>query len=108
MRDFLLTLWVSNSLSGRGWELHKVPAVANPTHAVQLGGSDRASTGERQRRVAVQRRVRACGVVVALELGQLPFEVTAIPERHVVEKFSPHRPDHAFHEGVGHRHAARS
>ena len=28
---------VSNSLSGRDWELDKVPAVGDPTHIVQIG-----------------------------------------------------------------------
>src|SRR6476469_8987411 len=98
MRDFLLTLWVSNSLSGRGWELHKVPAVANPTHAVQLGGSDRASTGERQRRVAVRGGMAASPVVVGRELAKLPFKIQAVPEQHLVEEFSTHRPNQALHE----------
>src|SRR6202171_2751720 len=37
---------VSNSLSGRDWELDKVPAVGDPTHIVQLGTGDRVSAGE--------------------------------------------------------------
>jgi hypothetical protein len=44
--------------------------------------------------------VRACGVVVDLELGKLPFEITGIPEQHLIEEFSPHRPNHPLHEWV--------
>ena len=47
-------LSVSNSLSGRLWELDKIPAVGDPTHMVQLGTGHRASAGEGQRRVAIQ------------------------------------------------------
>ena len=39
-------------------------------------------------------------VVVGLELGQLPFQVTGIPERDMVEKFSPDRPDEPLDERV--------
>ena len=95
-----LRLSVSNSLSGRHWELDQVPAVGDPTHIVQLGTGDRVSTGEGQRRVALQRRVAACRIVVGLEVGKLPFQITGIPEQHMVEKFSPHRPDQALHEWV--------
>jgi hypothetical protein len=42
---------VSDSLSGRHWELDQVPAVGDPTHIVQLGTGDRLSAGEGQRRV---------------------------------------------------------
>ena len=47
-------LSVSNSLSGRHWELDQVPAVGDPTHIVQIGTGHRVSTGEGQRRVALQ------------------------------------------------------
>ena len=47
-------LSVSNSLSGRHWELDQVPAVGDPTHIVQLGTGHRVSAGEGQRRVALQ------------------------------------------------------
>ena len=46
----------------------------------------------------------ACCVVVGLELGQLPAQVTGIPEQQVVEKFSPHGSDQPFHKWVGQRH----
>jgi hypothetical protein len=44
--------------------------------------------------------VAACRVVVGLEVSKLLFKITSIPEQHMVEKFSPHRPDQALHEGV--------
>jgi hypothetical protein len=34
------------------------------------------------------------------ELGKRPFQITGIPEQHLVEKFSPDRPDQALHEWV--------
>src|SRR5690348_3347077 len=46
----------------------------------------------------------ACCIVVRLELGQLPFQVTGIPKQHVVEKLPPHRSDQALHEWVGQWH----
>jgi hypothetical protein len=39
--------------------------------------------------------VAARRVVVGLEVGKLALKITGIPEQHMVEKFSPHRPDHA-------------
>jgi hypothetical protein len=45
--------------------------------------------------------VAARRLVGGLEFGQLPFQITGIPEQHMVEKFSPHRPDQALHEWVG-------
>ena len=93
-------LYVSNSLSGRSWELDQVPAVGDPTHIVQIGRGYGVSTGEGQRRVALQCRVAACRIVVGLEVGELPFKITGIPEQHMVEKFSPHRPDQTLHEWV--------
>jgi hypothetical protein len=50
--------------------------------------------------VARQRRVAACRVVVGLEVGKFPFKITAIPEQHMVETFSPHRAEQALHEWV--------
>ena len=57
--DDLTSLSVSNSLSGRHWELDQVPAVGDLTDIVQLGTGHHASAGEGQRRVALQRRVAA-------------------------------------------------
>jgi len=39
-------LCVSNSLSGRDWELDKVSAMGDPTHIVQLGTGNRVSAGD--------------------------------------------------------------
>ena len=81
-------MWVSNSLSGGDWELDEVPAMGDPAHMVQISRDHRVPTGEAQRRVAVQRRVAACRIVVNLELSQFVFQITGIPEQHVVEEFS--------------------
>ena len=78
---------VSNSLSGRHWELDQVPAVGDPTDIVQFGTGHRVAAGEGQRRVALQRRMAAHLVVVGLEVGKFPFKITGIPEQHMVEKF---------------------
>src|SRR5262245_8978483 len=88
------TLSVSNSSSlGGDGELNQVPTVGDPAHLDEIRRLWRQVAGERQRRVAVQRRVGACGVVVTLELGQLPFQIAGVPERDMVEKFSADRPD---------------
>ena len=73
--------------------------MGDPTHMVQIGRNHRVSTGEGQRRVALQRRVAACRVVVGLEVGKFPLKITGIPE-HMVEKFSSHRADQPLHEWV--------
>ena len=57
-------LSVSNSLSGRHWELNQVPAVGDPTDIVQFGTGRHVSANEGRRRVALQRRVAAYLVVV--------------------------------------------
>ena len=49
-----MNLSVSNSSSGRHWELDQVPAVGDPTHIVQIGRDHRVPTAEGQRRVALQ------------------------------------------------------
>ena len=97
-------LSVSNSLSGRHWELDQVPAVGNPTDIVQLGTGHRVAANEGQRRVALQRRVAAYLVVGGLELGKFSVKITGIPEQYMVEKFSPRRPDQVLHEWVGPGH----
>ena len=82
-------LSVSNSLSGRHWELDQVPAVGDPTDIVQLGTGRHVAANEGRRRVALQRRVAAYLVVGGLEVGKCPFKITGIPEQHMVETFSP-------------------
>ena len=74
--------------------------MGDPAHMVQIGKDRGVPTGEAQRRVAVQRRVAACRIVVNLELSQFVVQITGIPEQHVVEEFSPHCPDQAFDEGM--------
>jgi hypothetical protein len=92
-RSIFFDLSVSNSLSGGDWELDEVPAMGDPAHMVQIGRDRRVPIGEGQRRVARQRRVAACRIVVHLELSKLAFRITGIPEQHMIEQFSPHRPD---------------
>ena len=94
------SLSVSNSLSGRHWELDQVPAVGDPTDIVQFGTGHHLAAGEGRRRVALQRRVAAYLVVGGLEVGKCPFKITGIPKQHMVETFSPRRADQAFHEWV--------
>ena len=94
------TVSVSNSLSGRHWELDQVPAVGDPTDIVQLGTGHRVAASEGQRRVALQRRVAAYLVVGSLEVGKCPFKITGMPEQHRVETFSPRRAGQALHEWV--------
>ena len=48
-------------------------------HVVQLGVGDRVSAGEGQRRMARQRRVATCRVVVGREVGKSPLKITGIP-----------------------------
>ena len=67
-------LSVSNSLSGRHWELDQVPAVGDLTDIVQLGTGHHVSAGEGQRRVALQRRVAA----YLVGGGQTPRNVASI------------------------------
>ena len=51
----LCAVSVSNSLSGRHWELNQVPAVGDPTDIVQFGTGHHVGAGEGRRRVALQR-----------------------------------------------------
>ena len=46
------------------------------------------------------RGIRPTRVEVGLEVAKLPFKITGIPEQHLVEEFSPRRPNQALHEGV--------
>ena len=55
--------------------------MEDPPHMTEIGNGDRASIGERQWHMTFQGRMAARRVVVGLELGQLPFQVTGIPER---------------------------
>ena len=93
-------LSVSNSSSGRRWKLDHAPAVGDPTHMVEFGTGRRAFAREASRRVAFPRRMAPCRVVGGLEVGELPLQITGIPEQHMIQAFSPHRPDQPFHQGV--------
>ena len=95
-----LRLWVSNSLSGRRWQLHQVPAVRCPPYVVEVRTGYRVSARHGERRVAVQGRVAPCRVVVGLEVGEFPLQIPPIPEEHLVQKFSPYRADQALYKGV--------
>ena len=35
-----------------------------------------------------------------LSIGERPLQITGIPEQHMIQEFSPHRPDQPFHKGV--------
>ena len=76
------------------------PAVGDPTHRVAFGPGRRACAREASRRVAFQRRMARCRGVVGLEVGELPLQITGIPAQHMIQEFSPHRPDQPFHTGV--------
>ncbi len=93
-------LSVSNSSSGRRWKLDHAPAVGDPTHRVAFGTGRRAFARDASRRVAFQRRMARCRGVVGLEVGELPLQITGIPAQHMIQEFSPHRPDQPFHKGV--------
>ena len=82
-----LALWVSNSLSGRRWQLNQVPAVRCPQYVVEVRTGSRVSARHGERRVAVQGRVAPCRVVVGLEVGEFPLQIPPIPEEHLVQKF---------------------
>jgi hypothetical protein len=74
--------------------------MGDPSHMIQVRRSRAVAAGECQWRPAVQGCVTAGGVVVRLELGKLPFQITRIPEQHVVEEFSAYCPDYALDERV--------
>src|SRR5579864_8612523 len=96
----VLALWISNSQLRGDRELNKVSAVGDPPHLCESGRRDWASIAEGQGRIAVQGGGAACRVVIDLEVGELPFQVTGIPERDLVEKFSTDRPDQALDKRV--------
>jgi hypothetical protein len=73
---FEAVLVSNSSSSGSDRELEEVPTGGDPPDPVQIRSSYRVLTGERQRRVALQRCVRARRVVVTLELGKVPFQIT--------------------------------
>jgi len=93
-------LWVSNSSSRGDRELHEATAVRHPAHLVEIGRCDWGAIDHRQWRIAIEGCVAPCRVVVDLELGQLSFQVTGIPERDLVEKFPPNRPDESLDKWV--------
>ena len=95
-----VSLSVSNSSSGRRWKLDHAPAVGDPTHMVEFGTGRRAFAREASRRVAFPRRMAPCRVVGGLEVGERPLQITGIPAQHMIQAFSPHRPDQPFHQGV--------
>ena len=45
----VLDLWVSNSLSGRHWQLNQTPAVRHPPHIVEVCPGHRAFAGDGSR-----------------------------------------------------------
>ena len=93
--DVWPTLSVSNSLSGRHWELDHVPAVGNLTDIVQLDTGHQVSADEGQRRVALQRRVAA----YLVGGGQTPRNVASILDS--AREFG-------IRDGQPHRHIAAS
>ena len=75
----LMCLWVSNSLSGRRWQLNQVPAVRYPPYVVEVRTGYRLSAHDGERRVALQGRVAPCRVVVGLKVGELPLQIRGVP-----------------------------
>jgi len=99
-----LSLSVSSWPSGGDRELDKISTVGNSPHVVQIRRGHCVSVGERQRRVALQRGVAGCRVLVGPELGKLPLKITPIPEQHIVQEFSAHCADQTLDEGMRQRH----
>ena len=58
----------------------------------------------RFRRQPAQPRVRAITVEVALELTELPVQISGGPEQRAVETLAPNRADQAFDERMRQRH----
>ena len=48
--------------------------------------------------------MRAMLVVVVLELGELPLEISRGPEQHAIQTFASYGPDQPFDDRVGTRH----
>jgi hypothetical protein len=93
---------VSNWPSGCDWELDQPSAVRVPPHVVQISWAT-ASLLAKVSGVRPPAMPDCVPLVVRLELGQLPFQITAIPEQHLVETFAPHRPDQALDKWVRQR-----
>jgi len=72
--------------------------VGGPAHIVEIGTGDSVADGDTQRGVAGQRRMDAGRIVIGLEVGEPLFEVSCVPEQHMVEKFSPRCTDQPFHK----------
>ena len=70
---------VSNSSLGSGRQLDEAPTM-NPRHVIERGRRHRVFADEGQRRPTFQ-GVAADRVVVGLELGELPLQVTGVPLR---------------------------
>jgi hypothetical protein len=90
---------VSNSLSGRDWELDQVPPVGDPTHMAQIARDRRVSTGEVQPYRPPMTRGGVSRCSWAWKWASFRSRSGAF-QQHMVEKFSPHRPDQALHEWV--------
>ena len=52
----------------------------------------------RRRRPPVPPRERAMLVVILLELGQSPFEISRGPEQQTIQAFAPYGPNQSFDE----------
>ena len=44
--------------------------------------------------------MRATRVVLPANISQFSFQVTGIPEEHLIKQFSPHGPDQSFDKGM--------
>ena len=44
--------------------------------------------------------MRSFSIVVMLETGQIPFQISISPERHMIEMFAPDSADQPFYEWV--------
>ena len=73
---------------------------AHMVHGHGSGHGEHAGDSGHGGRKHATARDPVCGVVVGLEVGELPLKITDIPEQHMVQKLSPRRPNQAFHERV--------